>query len=183
MDKGSRIRIVKGKKGEGVAGTIFWVGENKYGDGKRFGVEGDDGETYWVPSENCEIADAAASSEPEPDLSKGQRVRWRRGEKTGTGAIFWLGPSKHGPGSRVGVRDDETEEAIWIASRLVTVLSAEDDAGPPVRAMPKPVVQFGGDDEPPLSESEFASASEPPPFAPPPDVAEVFEESDEEVPY
>jgi hypothetical protein len=175
MEKGARVRIVRGK-GKDVAGTIFWKGPNKWGSGDRFGVQGDDGETYWVASDNVEADDNAAPVPEEPNLEKGMRVRWKRGQDTGTGAVFWLGPSKTGSGTRVGVRDDETEDAVWLAGHLVTVLE-EGEAPPPQRRQAAPVasvpVETDGPPTPPAESYDSVSMDEAAPFAPPPTDADI----------
>ena len=48
IDKGTRVTIIGGRRGKGQSGSVFWTGKNKWGDGDRLGVSGDDGETYWV---------------------------------------------------------------------------------------------------------------------------------------
>jgi hypothetical protein len=48
IEKGSRVEIVGGRSGQGAKGEVFWVGPSQYGPGERYGVRGDDGETYWV---------------------------------------------------------------------------------------------------------------------------------------
>lgn len=120
MDKGTRVKIVRGRQGKGVSGSIFWIGENKYGDGKRFGVRGDDGQTYWVTEEDVDAEDAAPPPPPPtgPAPEKGDRVRWTQGGASGLGEIFWVGKSKHGPGMRYGVKCDD-EETRWLDQRFV----------------------------------------------------------------
>lgn len=44
---GDRVRIVRGK-GAGAVGGVFWVGESKWGEGLRYGLRDDQGETHWV---------------------------------------------------------------------------------------------------------------------------------------
>jgi hypothetical protein len=45
MTKGDTVQIIKGKS-KGTTGTIFWVGETKYG--ARVGIKPEDGETVWA---------------------------------------------------------------------------------------------------------------------------------------
>ena len=45
IGKGDRVKVTSGRS-EGVTGTVFWMGQNKYGPGDRFGVRGDDGQTH-----------------------------------------------------------------------------------------------------------------------------------------
>ncbi|MBT3220611.1 MAG: hypothetical protein HN348_16115, partial [Proteobacteria bacterium] len=82
MDKGTRVRIVKGRNGIDQTGTVFWEGPNKFGSGTRLGIEGDNGQTYWIPTDNVEeLGAAAATAAPEePVLERGMRVQWQRGE-------------------------------------------------------------------------------------------------------
>lgn len=61
FEKGDRVRIVAGDA-KGHSGTVFWVGESKFGPGKRFGVRGDDGETYWADQGEAEATDEPAPS-------------------------------------------------------------------------------------------------------------------------
>jgi hypothetical protein len=39
LDKGTQVKIVRGRKARGEEGTVFWYGPNKYGEGMRVGVE------------------------------------------------------------------------------------------------------------------------------------------------
>lgn len=114
MDKGSRVRIVKGRKAVGVTGTVFWLGDNKFGEGKRAGIEGDDGETYWIATENLEESDDAPP-EVEPP-AKGERVRFELEGVEVEGEVFWVGEAKSGRGYRLGVRD-AAGEAHWVDAR------------------------------------------------------------------
>ena len=88
FDKGDRAAIVNGK-GAGTRGEVFWVGENKYGPGMRFGLRGDDGETYWIDETNIGSEDAAPPApeipkrEAGPALSKGDTVRITAGQGAG----------------------------------------------------------------------------------------------------
>ena len=43
VDKGQRVKVIKGRKAVGVTGTVFWIGDNKWGEGKRIGDIGGGG--------------------------------------------------------------------------------------------------------------------------------------------
>lgn len=132
MDKGARVRITGGRNGVGVAGEIFWKGPNKWGKGDRFGIRGDDGETYWVSESDVEASEGPAPEpEPGPTFSKGDRVAFRAGGREGTGSVFWIGENKRGPGQRLGIRDDAPEgedDAVWIDARFARPLEGESSA-------------------------------------------------------
>lgn len=68
LGKGDRVKIVKGREGVGKEGSIFWVGESRYGKGMRYGVKGDDEATYWADGTEVEKTEGAA---PAPAASKG----------------------------------------------------------------------------------------------------------------
>lgn len=146
MDKGERVKIVRGKKGVGTAGEIFWVGENKYGPGKRFGVRGDDGETYWVDAGHVE---ATTDSAPAPDegesFQKGDRVAFKMNGREGEGEVFWIGESRRG-GQRLGVRPSDDDEAVWLDARQATRIDGQAggaapdlDSAPPMADGPPPI--------------------------------------------
>ena len=145
--KGTRIRVVKGRKHKDAVGTVFWSGPDKYNEGKtRLGVKADDGETIWVASDYVEaISGGAAAEEPPPVAppNKGDRVRWKNRGQEGVGTVFWVGPSKSGPGHRVGIRQDDSDDAVWCDARQVTVVSDDDAPPTPRAATPAPA---GGDD-------------------------------------
>ena len=52
-------------------------------EGTRLGIEGDDGETYWINSENVEILDTEQDEGPPapPSLKRGDRVVWGAGHR------------------------------------------------------------------------------------------------------
>ncbi len=174
VDKGTRVTITKGK-GTGVSGTIFWVGANKWGPGQRFGIRGDDGETYWAPEPDVEEAGGPAPEvEAGPTFAKGDRVGFKVGEREGTGTVFWTGDSRSGPGQRLGINDDSGEEPVWLDSRFARALGADEppmvESGvpgvgrDPAVAMPE---YDGPAQEPPLPDSEpLASDDEAPPPVP-----------------
>ncbi len=130
LEKGARVAIVAGRKGAGVRGEIFWIGENKYGPGMRYGVRGDDAETYWVDEASLGPESAAPAPPPrqaKPPLAKGARVEIVKGRDKGKlGEVFWVGESKFGVGMRYGVRGDD-EETYWVDEQLVE----PSDAPPP----------------------------------------------------
>ncbi|MCZ7687048.1 MAG: hypothetical protein M5U28_53210 [Sandaracinaceae bacterium] len=119
FDKGHRVGIVSGRSGKGMRGEVFWIGESRYGKGARYGVRGDDGETYWVDEQHL----GAETDVPEPEAHEparapprqGARVRITRGEGAGhTGEVFWIGDRKFGRGTRYGVRADDGGESFWV---------------------------------------------------------------------
>ncbi len=65
LDKGTRVTVVRGDHA-GQVGEVFWVGESRYGKGPRYGVKGDDGQTYWVDGPGVEPLDEPGPSEPGP---------------------------------------------------------------------------------------------------------------------
>ena len=122
MDKGTRVKVFKGQKGVGTTGVIFWIGDNKYGEGKRIGLEGDDGETYWLPMENVqETSEVAEVGDAGPEPTKGSKVRWGSGDTEGFGTVFWFGAAKNGRGNRIGVNDAHGE-THWFNAKQVTVI-------------------------------------------------------------
>jgi len=123
IDKGARVRVTHGK-GAGAVGTVFWKGKNKWGDGERLGIRGDDGETYWTADSDVEASDADI---PESlTFERGDRVRFRAGGREGTGAVFWTGENRHGPGQRLGIRDDaDPDEAVWLDAMYAAPLEDE----------------------------------------------------------
>jgi hypothetical protein len=142
-EKGTRVAIVAGKQGKGMRGEVFWIGDSRYGKGSRYGVRGDDGETYWIDEDKLGPEDAVppptlpeASAAP---LEKGTRVTIVRGDHAGhVGEIFWVGESRYGKGPRYGVRGDDGE-TYWVD-------------GPGVEAL----------DEPPKDASAAKAAKSPP---------------------
>ena len=123
IDKGSRVVVTKGKKSVGATGTVFWIGDNKFGEGKRLGIEGDDGETHWIPMEYVEATEMQAPDVEAPE--KGSSVSWGEGEEQRTGTVFWVGESKSGKGWRVGVKDAE-EETHWLDARQLQIAPSTD---------------------------------------------------------
>ena len=176
MEKGDRVRITDGRQGKGQAGSIFWKGPNKYGGGERLGVRADDGETYWVNSDDCEKDDGPAPKpEAGPTFSKGDRVAFKVQGRHGTGSVFWIGESRNGPGQRLGVNDDEGEEAVWIDAIQARALDASDDSGPPALP-PSSAPPAGSPEDDEVIPAEFWEPSvglEDMPDAPPVDDAEA----------
>src|SRR5690606_33405463 len=85
--KGERVAIVGGKQGQGMRGEVFWIGESRYGKGARYGIRGDDAETYWIDEQHVGAeTDVPAPALPDPGepLPKGTRVTITRGEAAGT---------------------------------------------------------------------------------------------------
>ncbi len=138
-EKGARAAIMAGAKGAGVRGEIFWIGENKYGPGMRYGLKGDDGQTYWVDEASLGAEDAAppppapkpgaASADSGVTFDKGDRVTIAAGPGSGKiGRVFWAGRSKYGPGMRYGVRDDD-DTAHWLDAHEVKPAQAPAEQG------------------------------------------------------
>ena len=119
------MKVFQGKKAPiGMTGLIFWIGDNKYGEGKRIGLQGDDGETYWIPMDDVQpSAEVQQTESSGPEPTKGANVKWGRegGEKFGT--VFWLGPAKNGTGNRIGV-NDQGGETHWLSARQVSVIDS-----------------------------------------------------------
>ena len=124
IGKGSRVLVVKGRKAKGVTGTVFWTGDNKFGEGKRLGIEGDDGQTHWVPEDYVEETDMQPPEVEPPE--KGETVTWTNGEDTLSGTVFWVGESKSGKGYRVGVKDAE-DETHWLDARQIEAAQPSGD--------------------------------------------------------
>ena len=179
MDKGQRVKIVGGRQGVDQSGTIFWKGPNKWGNGERLGVRGDDGETYWVSDEDCEAATGDAPVQEAGDtFAKGDRVTFTNKGQESRGTVFWIGESRNGPGQRLGVNDDAGEDAAWLDANQCKALSEEDDQGPPPQsqraAAPKgkPADGWAEDDQQPEAWRPPVGMDEAPP-PPPMDDAEL----------
>lgn len=113
MDKGTRIKVVKGRKHKGKTGTVFWSGPDKFNPGEtRLGVNDDHGNTLWVSASYCEELTPSddgfepPSAEEAPTYAKGDRVQWIHGDAKMTGTVFWTGDSRAG-GQRLGIRMDD----------------------------------------------------------------------------
>lgn len=175
MDKGTRVQIVGGRKGLNETGEIFWKGPNKYGPGERYGVRGDNGETYWVLEDDIETSTTAPPvfDDDGRTWSKGDRVRLVADPDV-VGAVFWTGDSRAG-GQRLGLKREDDGETVWIDARFVedagdapVRTSASDE---PVRAMPEGHQGGDGiDDEMPHDWSQPVAMDEMPP---PPPIADA----------
>ncbi|MFK7988160.1 MAG: hypothetical protein AB8I08_19220 [Sandaracinaceae bacterium] len=176
-EKGDRAAIVAGRKNPiGTRGSVFWIGENKYGPGFRYGFRGDDGETYWVDETHLGSEDDAPpppdAPPPKPELEKGTYVvitggREGVGEK---GEVFWSGPNKYGPGFRYGVRG-EGDASFWVDGQHVEVTEG---SAPPRQEKPSGGAGPRMDDAPLPDSNEFADEAPiydggPASAAPPPD--------------
>ncbi len=149
FDKGDRAAIVSGRKNVGVRGQVFWIGDNKYGEGKRYGLRGDDGETYWIDGSHLgpeQGAPPAPEAPPEkPAIAKGARASITKGPSAGVeGEVFWVGDNKYGPGKRYGIKDDGGE-THWADSNQVEQIAApaapaasKDSSAPPADDAPLP---------------------------------------------
>lgn len=163
LEKGARVAIVSGRRGVGMRGEIFWIGENKYGPGVRYGVRGDDAETYWV--DEADLGPEAAVPEPPPPeekpvLDKGQRVVITKGRSKGVeGEVFWVGESKFGPGMRYGVKGDD-DETHWADEQQLEPTdspppSPAEGASEPSRSGPPPL------DDAPMPDPDQAPMPDP----------------------
>jgi len=160
--KGDRAAIVGGRKNPvGMRGQVFWVGENKFGEGNRYGLKGDDGVTYWVNEPDIGPEEGAPPPPEMPDVpsetfEKGSRLSIVKGPSAGTeGEVFWVGESKFGPHMRYGIKDDEGE-THWADAPLVELLSAP--SAPSGGASPS------NGDGPPMPDGEVAGVTGAPPM-------------------
>ncbi|MEZ4335309.1 MAG: hypothetical protein R3B82_01660 [Sandaracinaceae bacterium] len=171
FEKGDRAAIVAGRKNPvGIRGQIFWVGENKYGDGMRYGLRGDDGETYWCDQSHLGPEDAAppppeGSTGPKEAIDKGARVSITKGPSAGVeGEVFWVGESRYGPGMRYGIRD-EAGETHWADSHQVEALAAPAPK-PAAAPRPAPAAASSSSSGPPMDDApmpdgdDFAEADD-----------------------
>ena len=103
IGKGSSVRITAGRN-EGSAGVVFWEGPNKFGPGKRYGVRGADGETYWVSEGGLERRD-----EPPPAdaLKQPAETRTRQTETKGKNKHGKKKGNGEGKGEKKGVKKGE----------------------------------------------------------------------------
>jgi len=114
LEKGATVKVVSGPEAVGMIGEIFWWGKSKYGAGMRAGIQGVDGEKYWIDEEHLGWPEDAVENPTEPRLGKGVEARVTGGDHAGAqGKIFWWGKSKYGSGMRAGL-EDETGETIWV---------------------------------------------------------------------
>lgn len=141
MKKGTQVEILPPHENQGVQGFVFWTGPDRYNEELlRLGVKDQDGTAYWVNSDQVKALDGAAAAAgggngaarpangaPRPAAAapdgpapeRGSMVQWA----TGTGKVFWCGPSKFGDGIRVGVEDNSGEKH-WLEAHQVTVIGA-----------------------------------------------------------
>ncbi len=138
VEKGDRVVITGGRKGVGVRGVVFWKGPDKFGHGDRFGVEGDDGSTYWVSGTCLAPDEQPPHAAPEVVYQRGDRVYVLDGDDRIEGEVFWVGESRRG-GQRLGIRPvgASTGEAWWRDARQVCPCAVEGrddtaDVGPSV---------------------------------------------------
>jgi len=211
MKKGTLVEVTGGKAPRGVQGSVFWTGPDRYDEGTlRIGIKTDAGETFWLSEHDVRAVDgaepgaapaprpagaaapAAPAAAPRPAAAasptvagpdgpapdKGAEVRWA----TGTGTVFWYGPSKFGDGMRVGV-EDASGAKHWLDAAEVTVTGqAPPRAARPPRPADDPdeapfdarnVIVDLGDKLPDLSAPPSYLDEEPPPHgdgdAPPPE--------------
>ncbi len=179
--KGDRVKIVDGN-GSGQHGEVFWTGANKWGPGSRLGVRGDDGETYWVNEDDTEPSTAEAPApDPGETFQKGDRVAFTQRGQQGEGAVFWTGKSRSG-GQRLGVRPDDSEDAVWLDARFAR--RVEQQAAPaPLAPLAEDededdVIEYapplGADDLPPMAPIDDAWADQ---------MASVIDEGEDEAPF
>ena len=161
MEKGDRVDIIGGRKGRGKSGTVFWKGENKYGPGERYGVRGDDGETYWVVEDDVQRSETSAPPPPTDSRTyeKGDRVGFQQDGEQRFGSVFWTGKSRLG-GQRLGIRREPDAETVWLDAFKVEPATGEapqaptgggrmEDAEEGDGWLPDDYVQSGPSDAPP----------------------------------
>ncbi len=56
---------------------------------------------------------ALAAPTPANAIARGTRVHWTTDSSTRTGVVFWIGTSKRGGGTRVGITEDGSGETLW----------------------------------------------------------------------
>jgi hypothetical protein len=125
-DKGDRVAIVGGRQGIGERCEVFWIGENKYGPGMRYGVKNESGTTYWV-DESDVVAEANAGDVPKPaPKPAGEGASFERGDhvviidgpdKGQKGEVFWTGASRYSNQSRYGIKSGE--DTFWADANQV----------------------------------------------------------------
>jgi len=186
FDKGERAAIVKGRKGVGVRGEVFWVGPNKYGEGMRFGLKGDDGLTYWVDEADIGTEAEAPPAPPPPPagpiLEKGDRAEIVSGKDAGKqGEVFWVGQSRYSTDMRYGMKDDDGE-TYWVDQPIVRKVGGSTENPDPPRSDGPP--NEASETPPPPDPDERRLDDELPPEAmdggEDPD---FFNDPDEEIPF
>lgn len=114
FEKGATVKVVSGPEAVGMIGQIFWWGNSKFGAGMRAGVDGVDGEKYWIDEEHLGWPDEEVEDPSQPRLGKGVEANVTGGEHQGaSGTIFWWGKSKYGEGMRAGL-ETEGGETLWV---------------------------------------------------------------------
>ncbi len=177
--KGDRVKIVEGQ-GSGQHGEVFWIGPNKWGPGSRLGVRGDDGETYWINEEDTEPSTAEAPAlDPGETFEKGDRVAFEQRGQQGEGAVFWTGQSRDG-GQRLGVRPDDSEDAVWLDARFARRAER--------RTTPAPLTPPADDQHDPIEYEPPLALDDQPPEAPLDDawadqMASFIEDDEDEAPF
>ncbi len=177
--KGDRVKIVEGK-GSGHHGEVFWTGPNKWGPGLRLGVRGDDGETYWVAEDDTEPSTAEAPApDPGETFVKGDRVAFTQRDQQGEGTVFWTGQSRGG-GQRLGVRTDDSEDAVWLDARFARRVERQTPAAPltPLADNADDTIEYapplGPDDLPPVAPLDDAWADQ---------MANLIDDGEDEAPF
>jgi hypothetical protein len=167
FSKGERAAIVAGARDVGVRGEVFWIGENKYGPGMRYGLRGDDGATYWVDEAHLGAEEGAPpapkpTASSSPRLEKGDAVEIVGGRDAGKrGEVFWVGESKYGKGMRYGVRGADDEETYWVdEGQVVRVEGSSDGSAAADDVRPPPVVDAPADDAPPPTDDDYVFPDE-----------------------
>ena len=132
---------------------------------RRYGLRGDDGETYWVTDANIGAEEGAPpapdSGGPKETLSKGSRVSIVKGPAAGVeGEVFWVGDSKFGVGSRYGIKDPEGE-SHWADGNQVELLEGPTAAQDGARTRPSASPAF---DEVPFPDGDDDFAEPTPGF-------------------
>ena len=82
--KGARVRLT-GKRDAGKTGVVFWADKSKFDPGMRYGIHGDDGETYWGNEKGLQaegVAPAPAPKEASGKKPKPASVKARKPAKT-----------------------------------------------------------------------------------------------------
>ncbi len=155
--KGDRVKILEGN-GSGRLGEVFWTGPNKWGPGSRLGVRGDDGEAYWVNEADTEPSTAEAPApEPGETFDKGDRVAFTQRGQLGEGTVFWTGRSRGG-GQRLGVRPDDSEDAVWVDARFARRVEPQ--------ASPAPLTSPADDERDSIEYAPPLGPDDLPPMAP-----------------
>ena len=84
LTKGTRV-VITGSRDEGVVGVIFWVGESKFGPGKRYGLKDDGGEIYWANESDIEaLADHAGGTAEQKKTAKKKTTKKKTTKKKTT---------------------------------------------------------------------------------------------------